>query len=310
MPDERKNKLHRYLLMTLDPVHIGTGGYRLGRVDNSIAREPGTRLPKIPGTSLNGAIRTYAAYAYQKDCAKQIGQCGETDCPVCYTFGSVAGEGTKQTSRAGTVNIFDAQILFFPVWSMKGPIWISTPSILKRFQIAGADEKIDEEHFMSTFERREALNFGWLMLEPKNSDNTLSFDLSACHTRKNGHETKEYHTIKEKIALVSDAMFSRIVNDNLEVRTSVAINPETGAAEGRALFTYEAIPRSTFLMLEIVEDYFERTFPAEWKSPKEVFETGLAQLEMLGVGGMGTRGFGRVRWVQQRQQEEGSNGNG
>ncbi|MGH2581700.1 MAG: RAMP superfamily CRISPR-associated protein [Blastocatellia bacterium] len=49
---------HRYLLMTLDPTHIGAGGYRLGRVDNSIIREPGTNLPKIPGTSLSGAIHT------------------------------------------------------------------------------------------------------------------------------------------------------------------------------------------------------------------------------------------------------------
>jgi len=36
----------RYLFMTVDPVHIGTGGYRLGRVDLAIAREPGTNLPK------------------------------------------------------------------------------------------------------------------------------------------------------------------------------------------------------------------------------------------------------------------------
>ena len=47
----------RYLFMTTDPVHVGTGGYRLGRVDLSIVREPGTRVPKIPGTSLRGAAR-------------------------------------------------------------------------------------------------------------------------------------------------------------------------------------------------------------------------------------------------------------
>jgi len=56
----------RLVLMTLDPVHIGTGGYRLGRVDLSIAREPGTNLPKIPGTSLAGAARSYAAMCYEK----------------------------------------------------------------------------------------------------------------------------------------------------------------------------------------------------------------------------------------------------
>lgn len=89
---------HRYLLMTLDPTHIGAGGYRLGRVDNSIIREPGTDLPKIPGTSLSGAIRSYAAYRYGKiRCAGQ-GQerkdkqgntvadahCGKGSCPICY----------------------------------------------------------------------------------------------------------------------------------------------------------------------------------------------------------------------------------
>lgn len=66
--------LQRYVLMTLDPVHIGTGGYRLGRVDNSIVREPGTNLPKVPGTSLSGAIRQYAAYRYENPpCAGQGG---------------------------------------------------------------------------------------------------------------------------------------------------------------------------------------------------------------------------------------------
>src|SRR5690554_590110 len=55
----------RYLLMTTDPVHIGTGGYRLGRVDQSIVREPGTGVPKIPGTTLHGAARSYAAQLYE-----------------------------------------------------------------------------------------------------------------------------------------------------------------------------------------------------------------------------------------------------
>jgi CRISPR-associated protein Cmr4 len=53
MSQTRKLYTHqRFAFMTLDPVHIGTGGYRLGRVDNTIVREPGTNLPKIPGTSL------------------------------------------------------------------------------------------------------------------------------------------------------------------------------------------------------------------------------------------------------------------
>jgi len=51
----------RYYALALDPIHVGTGGMRLGRVDLSIVREPGTNIPKIPGTSLAGAARAYAA---------------------------------------------------------------------------------------------------------------------------------------------------------------------------------------------------------------------------------------------------------
>ena len=67
MSQTRKLYTHqRFAFMTLDPVHIGTGGYRLGRVDNTIVREPGTNLPKIPGTSLMGAARSYSAMYYGK----------------------------------------------------------------------------------------------------------------------------------------------------------------------------------------------------------------------------------------------------
>src|SRR5687767_6672309 len=99
-------ELRRYALLTLDPVHIGTGGHRLGRVDLTIAREPGTRLPKIPGTSLSGAIRQYAAYRYGKlGCAGQKGHCARPTCPICYTFGYATD---RDGGHQGTVSTFDA----------------------------------------------------------------------------------------------------------------------------------------------------------------------------------------------------------
>src|SRR5438876_2561634 len=80
-----------FLFMTIDPVHIGAGGYRLGRVDMTIAREPGTNLPKIPGTSLAGATRSYAAMRYGKPEAagRHNNFRGDrTTCPIIYTFGT------------------------------------------------------------------------------------------------------------------------------------------------------------------------------------------------------------------------------
>ncbi|MCL4509270.1 MAG: RAMP superfamily CRISPR-associated protein, partial [Chloroflexi bacterium] len=51
--------------LALDPIHVGTGGARLGRVDLTIVRDPVTRIPKIPGSSLAGVHRAYAAMAMQ-----------------------------------------------------------------------------------------------------------------------------------------------------------------------------------------------------------------------------------------------------
>jgi CRISPR-associated protein Cmr4 len=87
MPLPSEVQEYHGFLMTLDPVHIGTGSYRLGRVDLPILREPATNLPKIPGTSLNGMARAYAAlvvHGTRRQCAGQGNDhCGSKDCAVC-----------------------------------------------------------------------------------------------------------------------------------------------------------------------------------------------------------------------------------
>jgi len=42
-----------------------------------------------------------------------------------------------------------------------------------------------------------------------------------------------------------------------------SIHPETGAAEDKALFTYEAIPRATVLWLRVLVDDFRNAFPTK-----------------------------------------------
>lgn len=274
----------RYLLMTLDPLHVGAGGNRLGRVDLSIVREPGTKLPKVPGTALHGAIRQYAAIRYSDLSTAGGGKNQNDSHPVNYTFGSIKEAGDNG-GQSGRVSISDARLLLFPVYSLAGPVWVTCPSVLADFKIEAsvADDKIkgkvSDKH----------LNLGWLMLEKEAGE----FDLPA----------QVPDRIKANAVLVSDKLFSQIVNSNLEVRTSVSIDPETGAATDKALFTYEAIPRSAILWLDVVEDDFSGKFPADdatatklgHKRPLDVVIAGLSLAEMLGIGGMGTRGFGRVR---------------
>ena len=117
------------------------------------------------------------------------------------------------------------------------------------------------------------------------------------------------------------------------MRTSVSIDPLTGAAKEGALFTYEAIPRAAWLWCDLVEDDYRRDpvtkeskFPVTikkartvrkqndngkeyvifhdnqgelleetWSHPLDVVKAGLTLAEHLGIGGMGTRGFGRSK---------------
>jgi CRISPR-associated protein Cmr4 len=111
------------------------------------------------------------------------------------------------------------------------------------------------------------------------------------------------------LALVPDRLFAHIVNSNLEVRTSVAINPATGAAEEQALFSYEALPRGTVLAWEIIAKN-PRHFQIQGQrisavsSPDDVHaKVQLAHpyLEHLGIGGMGTRGMGRLKVLSDGQ---------
>ena len=102
------------------------------------------------------------------------------------------------------------------------------------------------------------------------------------------------------MVLVSDKLFSQIINSNLEVRTSIAIDPKTGSVEEGALFTFEAIPRTAIFWFEAIA-YIPNHFdmPDTWKKNKEdilkIFESTFPYFEALGIGGMSTRGFGRIR---------------
>ncbi len=291
----------KYLIMTLDPVQVGTGGYRLGRVDNAIVREPGTRLPKIPGTSLHGAIRSAAAMRCGKpESGGQNPKGTPEDNPVVYTFG--AGEDGGFSS--GVVSIHDARILLFPVASQDGPVWITTASILREARFTGgkAPSHLESIRFAGDFRELDgSFSLGWLMLDVESEKVSLK-----APSDSNWHSRPELTEALSRTVIVHENLFAELINSGLEVRTSVAINPETGAAEEGALFTYEAIPRATFLVFEtVIDDYRQNKFPvlknSEWKpeTPGDVVKGGLELLQYTGIGGMGTRGFGRLEVIGQ-----------
>lgn len=312
-----------YYSVALDPIHVGAGGSRLGRVDLPIIKEPGTDIPKIPGTSLSGPARAYTAlqtnkYLWKDDknneysCAGRGGEYGEKHCgnrqpacPVCIPYGFSKGTGN---SMQGLAQFFDAHILFFPVSSMAGPVWVTSPMALEGLGLQQQFKAPDDGFYPlgDQLKTKDKLNFGWLMLKKGDGWGNIKDDL------KNSNVPEG---IKQRIVLVSDSLFPLIVNSNLEVRSSVSIDPQTGTAEEGALFTYEAIPRGTVLKFDITYNS-GKTFKVggmELKTEgngdvgtswvKIQVEKGLAQFETLGIGGMGTRGMGRLKILNLEKED-------
>jgi CRISPR-associated protein Cmr4 len=299
-----------YFALALDPLHVGTGGARLGRVDMSIVREPGTNVPKIPGTSIVGACRTYAAmrenrYRWEADgktyvCAgqgqedekkKMAGHCGKPDCPICMTFGYSKGQGG---SFQGLAQFSDARLVLFPVHSLAGPVWVTCADVLGDWGLGDAviGDAAQVRVANGVQVKTNKLNLGWLMLDV-DTQNPFSLD---------GKLNDVPQEIRDRAVLVSNKLFSQIVNDNLEVRTSVSIDPQTGAASEGALFTYEALPRASVLAFEVVvsDPKFYRVngappLSSNIETVKQTARKGLELFDALGVGGMNTRGMGRMK---------------
>ena len=218
----------RYLLMATDPVHIGTGGYRPEEWIIVLCASPVPVCRNPRDKPARAARLCGVSYETPEAAGQDHGGVANPDKnPVCYTFGYIKkekdNEEDKVTAYSGVVNIFDAHVLLFPVHSMAGrPVWVSTVERLSEagFDVSGVPEKWDEGAALLTWERQDALNLGWLMV-----DVAGQVTITAPGSWKND---KRWQTVK-KIALVQDTLFSHIINSNLEVRTSVAIDPERGA---------------------------------------------------------------------------------
>ncbi|HRD90372.1 MAG TPA: RAMP superfamily CRISPR-associated protein, partial [Accumulibacter sp.] len=215
-------KSHPLYLYALDPTHIGAGGYRMGRVDLTILRDAGTNLPKVPGSSINGATRSAAIYSLdetQQIMAKSYAQVtidpkkkehphkGSAD-PIAKLFGYAEGgvvNEPKGESRIGVVSFRDAEILAFPVPTMLGPRWVTTAHLLERAGCRNVPRPPSEEQVIvqAGAAAPSRLNLGWLLLSAEARE--LPFPESAKGLPVFDH-------IKERLVVVHDNIFPAIVN--------------------------------------------------------------------------------------------------
>jgi len=81
-------------IKVLTGLHIGAGSdaIEIGGMDNPIIRDPATKLPYIPGSSIKGKMRSLMELFLISDkIVNNNGNpcsCGKADCPICRVFGT------------------------------------------------------------------------------------------------------------------------------------------------------------------------------------------------------------------------------
>lgn len=237
---------HKFLITyyTLTPLHMGSGS-SVSYIDLPIQRERHTSFPMMAGSGIKGVFRNHAGRVWNnKEDVNRI-------------FGPEDG-----SESSSCVAFTDARILLYPVRSVKNIFaWITCPFILTRFKedlkSAGLlDSNSDDFTIPDSIDDSKIIvsESTKLKIDSNNNNvgleefvfdiaqNTSNIDGVVESIRKRIPEVETKKKFAERFAIVSDNVFTDLVNYAVEVRTRIKIDQLTGTAQGKALFTVEMVP--------------------------------------------------------------------
>lgn len=286
-------------LYATSPVHMGAG-QALGVIDNPIQRERHTRHPSIAGSGIKGAAR----HAW-----RQLGGAGEH---LNVVFGPDSGAAEL---HAGAVSFGDAQLVAFPVRSLRGGFVYATCALalaraerlLRAVGVAADWTKglRDPEEGRCTVANPALLRDGKLHLEAFEYEHdaaaatalgAVAASLADLALGAPDAQVPAYFHDKlaRDLVLLADADFGYFAEHSTLVEPHVRIDEATGAADGGGLFYTENLPPESVLVAPLLASRAR-----DGKSALDAADV-LAQCRtaldgrLLQIGGDATTGRGQV----------------
>ena len=271
-------------LHALSPLHAGTGR-GVGVIDLPVAREKGSDLPMVPGSSVKGVLRDAE--------------------PNDRTRYDVFGPDTdKAHEYASSVQFTDLRLLLLPVRSLAGTFaWVTSPFILRRLVRDMKDMGVDggklaipdlgdSEETCAVSARSTALkvNDNHIVLEDLLLGSTGKDEVDAwaqwLGERIFPDDTDWQAMLAARLCVVQDDVMRYLVQVGLAVTARIKLEDDSKTVQKGGLWYEEALPAETVLAGLVVANQVKAT-------PKKVFET-LTQLTQkpLQVGGNATVGRG------------------
>ncbi len=302
------------ILFTRTPLHVGAGA-SVGAIDQPVQRERHTGFPIIPASTLKGSFADQWNDTLETE--------GEGDKAKRVRGKSIAawlfGSDDANQAFAGSLLFSEARLLAFPIRSAKGSYaWITCPLMLQRAardgiftgkvevmeELKALKEPQDEEDkacaiFKIDGTPRLALPNKQIVLEE------YCFNHTGTYTEKLAKalaallpDDELFHSITERLVIVSNGMMSHFVTTACEVAQHVRINDDTGTAEPGGLFNQENVPADT-LFYSILSATKSRV-PKESKELSEkkakdaldAFSTKVDKQKVFQFGGDASTGLG------------------
>lgn len=285
-------------LYAVSPVHMGAGS-AVGVIDNPIQRERHTHHPSFAGSGIKGALR-HGFEAIGGD-PKLIDR----------LFGPPSQNGDL---HAGALSFGDAQLVAFPVRSLKGGyVYATSPQALARAQrllvLVGVKTgwKVPEVAEGQCITANPALLSGSdndkkLHLEAFEYTARVSPDLPALSqdlSTKALPPGGEYAFFRTKLAqdlvVLSDTDFSYFVEHATLVEPHVRIDPHTGTAANTGLFYTENLPPESLLLAPLMASATRSSKEEKLEAEDVLFKLKtLINGRLIQIGGDATTGRGLV----------------
>lgn len=291
-------------LYAVSPVHMGAGS-AVGVIDNPIQRERHTRHPSFAGSGIKGAVR----HGFEA--------LGGEAALIDRLFGPEAG---SPDLHAGAVSFGDAQLVVFPVRSLRGGyVYATCPQAIARLrrllELVGVrvswpalPSVADGQCLVTNAEllARDRLHLEAFEYVAKVSDGTLqalSSDLAG-RALPDGPAFEYFRAkLARDVVVLSDGDFTYFAENATLVEPHVRIDDRTGSAKDGGLFYTENLPPEALLVAPLLAGATRTGRSDDRMDAAEVMVKMRNVLDgrLLQVGGDSTTGRGLV--VARVQQE-------